>query len=91
MVVKDAQGNNQRLSEFLAERRVARVSSKVLGEDVLFAADDAEIPSDNDLVVYREEELRKLVGKTPEHLKHIHDVKKQFDGDILSTKEEESA
>ena len=87
MVVKDAQGNNQRLSEFLAERRVARVSSKVLGEDVLFAADDAEIPSDND----REEELRKLVGKTPEHLKHIHDVKKQFDGDILSTKEEESA
>tara|TARA_Y100001951_G_scaffold99951_1_gene102628 strand:+ start:272 stop:538 length:267 start_codon:yes stop_codon:yes gene_type:complete len=82
MVVKDAQGNNQKLSEFLAERGVARVNSKVLGEDVLFAADDAEIPSDNDLVVYCESELRELVGKTPQQLKSIHDVKKAFEGDI---------
>ena len=35
----------------------------VFGEDALFSPDDAEIPSDNGLVVYREAELR-WVGKT---------------------------
>ena len=82
MIVKDASGNNQSLSEFLSERQVARVHSKVLDEDVLFAADDAEIPLDNDLAVYREAELRKLVGTTPDRLRHIHEIKKMIDGVI---------
>ena len=54
----------------------------MFGEDVLFAADDAEIPLGNDLMVYREAELRELVGKTPEQLRKIHEVKKKIDGDI---------
>ena len=82
MIIKDASGNNQNLSEFLSERKVAQVHSKVLDEDVLFAADDAEIPLDNDLVVYREAELRTLVGTTPDRLRHIHEIKKMIDGVI---------
>ena len=53
-------------------------------EDVLFTADDAEIPSDIGLVVYRERELWELVGKTAEELRAIHDVKKGIDGEILT-------
>ena len=82
MIIKDASGNNQNLSEFLSERQFARVHSKVLSEDVLFAADDAEIPLDNDLAVYREAELRTLVGTTPDRLRVIHGIKKMIDGAI---------
>ena len=35
-------------------------------------------------VVYKEAELRQLVGKTPEELRAIHAVKQVFDGEILS-------
>ena len=67
----------------MSEGKTARVHSRVLCEDVLFAADVAEIPLDNHLVVYREAELRELVGKTPEQLRKIHEVKKGIDGEIL--------
>ena len=70
------------ISSLLAKRSIVRVSSRVLGEEVLWAADHAQIPSDYDLVVYREAELRELVGKTPEQLRKIHEVKKKIDGDI---------
>jgi len=74
---------NDTITRLLAQRSIVRISSRVLGEDVLFAADVAEIPLGNDLMVYREAELRELVGKTPEQLRKIHEVKKGIDGEIL--------
>jgi hypothetical protein len=73
------------LSELLCAYPVVRVQSQVVGEDVLWVADDVEIPADNDLVVYREAELRELVGKTPEDLRRIHEVKKGIDGEVVDT------
>ena len=60
---------------------VHRVRSRVLGEDVLWAADDAEVP-DTDLVVYRASELAALDGLDPDALRKIHDVKKELDGEV---------
>ena len=42
------------------------VGSGVLGEKVIFAGDDAAVPADTPLVVYRGSELRELVGGSPE-------------------------
>jgi len=72
------------LSELLCAYPVVRVQSQVLREDVLWVADDVEIPADNDLVVYRETELRQLVGKTPTQLRAIHAVKRAIDGEIVA-------
>jgi len=71
----------QRLSDLFREVPVHRVRSRVLGEDVLWAADDAEVP-DTDLVVYRASELAALDGLDPDALRKIHDVKKELDGEV---------
>ena len=71
------------LSELFLSEPIQVVRSRVLGEAVLWAADNAEIPADNDLVVYRESELRELVGCEPEVLRAIHKVKSDLDGEIV--------
>jgi hypothetical protein len=72
-----------RLSRWLKDCPIRRVRSRVLGVDVLFAADDAEIPLDNTLPVYFAYELRRMVGKTPRLVRAIHAVKVAFDGEVL--------
>ena len=64
-----------RLSDLFREQLVCRVHSRVLGEDVLFAADGADVPEDTDLVVYRGSELQGLVGRSPEQLCAVHAIK----------------
>jgi hypothetical protein len=71
------------LSQFALSGLACRVRSHVLGEDVLFAADNAQIPADNNLVVYRAVERVKLVGASAEMLKAVHAVKKQLDGEVI--------
>ena len=78
-----------RLSEFAASGRVQKVRSKALGEDVLWVADNAEVPVDNQLVVYRVEELRQLVGVPPDQLRRIHATKKLMDGEVIAPLKEE--
>ena len=79
----------QRLSSLLADKPIQRVRSAVLGEDVLWAADTAEIPKDNALVVYRESELRELVGRSPDALRAIHRCKRCLDMELVEPCAEE--
>jgi len=81
----------ERLSHRLHKTPICRMRSGLLGEDVLLAADDAEIPPDNTLAVYREAELRWVVGRSPEQLKRIHAVKSMLDGDVVNPRRVESA
>ena len=67
------------LSTLFNEKPIHRVTSKVLGEDVLWAAEGAQIPPENDLVVYRESELRELAGRSEEALRVVHRIKKSLD------------
>ena len=71
------------LPEFADSGLACEVHSHLLGEDVLFAADNAQIPTDNSLVVYRAAEREKLVGASPEMLKAVNEVKRQFDGEVV--------
>ena len=71
------------LPEFAESGLVCEVHSHVLGEDVLFVADNAQIPPDNSLVVYRAAECQKLIGASPEMLKAVYEVKRQFDGEAV--------
>ena len=80
---------NMRLSEFAGSGLVREVRSRVLDEHVLFAADNAVLPQNNRLVVYRARELIELVGLPPEQLRAIHAVKKSLDGELLSYAEDE--
>jgi len=73
-----------RLRDLFKQKPLHRVRSRVPGEDILFAADDAQIPPDNSLVAYRESELRQLVGLTPEEIRRIHAVKKALDGEVVA-------
>jgi hypothetical protein len=80
-----------RLSGWLNECPVRRVRSRVLGVDVLLAADDATIPTHNKLVVYRHSELTKVIGMAPALLRATHLAKWHLDSErnlpILSSKE----
>jgi hypothetical protein len=71
------------LPEFAESGLVCEVHSHVLGEDVLFVADNTQIPPDNSLVVYRAAERQKLIGASPEMLKAVNEVKRQFDGEVV--------
>ena len=65
----------------LAQSGIYReIPSKALDERVIFAADNAEVPEDTPLVVYRTNEMRELLGASPETLRAAHEVKKVFDG-----------
>jgi hypothetical protein len=80
-----------RLSELFAAGPVRRVWSGVLGEEVLFLADDAEEPEEHGLTVYRESEMRRLVGMDPEQLKAVHLTKAMLDGEVIDAYEEGTA
>ena len=79
-----AQGADElRLSTLFRDTPVRRIHSRVLDADVLLAVDDADVPADNELVVYRESELRALVGHPPAEVQRIHRVKAVFDGEVI--------
>lgn len=80
-----------RLSDLLRENPVRRVRSQLLGEDVLFAADEAEIPHDAGLVVYRESELRLLAGRPRAEVRAIHAAKRSLDGEVVEAPLETTA
>ena len=72
------------LSDALKDSPTLSVRSNLLGADILFAADDTEVPARNRLTVYRESELRRLVGCNPELLRGIHALKVAFNGEIVA-------
>ena len=69
-----------RMSEFATSGLVQEVKSGVLGEHILWVADNAEVPADNTLVVYRADELTQLVGLTPPEILVSNAVKEAPDG-----------
>ena len=74
--------DGERLSELLARQPVVRVRSRLLGEVVVWLADAAEIPEGTSEVVYREAELRRMVGHSSAEGRAIHEVKRSFDGEV---------
>jgi hypothetical protein len=72
------------LSEFARSRRMLRIRSRVLGEDVWWVSDESlrlTVP-DPTLVVYTAAELRHLVDISPRDLINLHRIKKTFHGHI---------
>lgn len=77
--------NAETLDAFASSGEVRSVCSQVLGEEVLFAADNAALPADTGgRVVYRARELALLAGVTPEHLRRIHEAKRVFGGEVVA-------
>lgn len=73
------------LEAFSTAGLVVRVSSRLLGEDVLLVSDNAEgVDETGDLVVYRAEELLHLVRLPQECVRTLHRVKKVFRGARVS-------
>lgn len=69
------------LEAFSTAGLVVRVTSRLLGEDVLFVSDNAEdVDETGDIVVYRAEELLRLVQLPQECIRTVHRVKKAFPG-----------
>jgi len=69
------------LEAFTTAGLVVRVTSRLLGEDVLLVSDNAEsVDETGDLVVYRAEELLRLVQLPQECIRTVHRVKKAFPG-----------
>lgn len=73
----------ERLGDLLCRQPVVRLGSRLLGEEILLAADGAQVPDGNGLVVYREAELRRVVGRPPEEVRAIHTVKKVLEGEVM--------
>ena len=71
------------LSQFAQSGICREVHSKILDEQVLRAADNAEVPADTPLAVYRASELRLLDGASPEMIRAVHQVKGVFDGEVV--------
>ena len=78
-----------RMSEFATSGLVQEVKSGVLGEHILWVSDNAKVPPGNTLVVYRADELKQLVGLSPDEIRHLHAVKKELDGDLLDVDDDE--
>lgn len=81
------------LDEFARAGLVVKVSSSIIGADVLFVSDnvpDSKISGDG-LTVYRVNELRKLVQlrPNPEELRKLQEIKRIFGGTILDVESEE--
>ena len=82
-VPENTEQEDCRLSELLASKTIVRVRSRLLGEVVVWVADGVEVPVDTTEVVYRESELRGLVGRPPEELRAIHKAKRALDGQLM--------
>ncbi len=81
-----------RLGEFAEAGLVVKVSSSILGADVLFVSDnvpDSEIDGQG-LTMYRAKELRKLVQirPDPKELRKLQEIKRIFGGTILEVEEQ---
>ena len=72
------------LEDFASSGLVKEVKSKVLGETVIWAADNAQVPPETDQVIYRASELKELVGVPPEQLRKIHMLKKTRDWEVVN-------
>ncbi len=71
------------LADFARVGLVVEVWSKILGEVVVFASDDARIDPGELRPVYRAHELQVLLGLTaPAELRRVHEVKTMFRGTI---------
>ena len=71
------------LSEFATARRVIRVRSAVLGDDVFLASDNADLSHLlAGAVAYRARELALLVGETPDGLRLVHETKRHFGAEL---------
>ena len=77
------------MSEFAISGLVQEVNAKVLGEHILWVADNAEVPAENTLVAYRADELKQLVGLSPDEIRRLHAVKKALDGELMVNDEDE--
>ena len=71
------------LEEFAQAGLRVVVSSKVLGEEVLFASDNATVDPGERRVVYRAAELQAILGADPEDLCSIHAAKKVFGASVI--------
>ena len=72
------------LEDFASSGLVKKVKSKLLGETVIWAADNAQVPPETDQVIYRASELKELVGVPPEQLRKIHMLKKTRDWEVVN-------
>ena len=79
----------QSLRALLLEKPIRRVRSAALGEDTLWAADNAGFQKTNTLVVYRERELKEIVGRSAEKLRALHRCKCVLDMELVAPGEEE--
>jgi hypothetical protein len=71
------------LEEFALAGLVVEVWSRVLGEAVVFASDNARLDPGERRPVYQARELRVLLGlAAPAELRRIHDVKRMFRGTV---------
>ena len=78
------------LEDFSHAGLVVRVRSRLLEEEVLFVSDNVkDLEAEDELVVYRAGELRRLVLLPVECLRTVHRVKKLFSGTVTKTKHEE--
>jgi hypothetical protein len=72
-----------RLDDFARAGLVVTVWSKVLGERIILASDNARVDPGELRTVYRARELRALLGLSdPAELRRIHEVKRTFRGTI---------
>ncbi len=70
-----------RLSAFARSGEWLRIRSRLLGEDIILAADNATgLPPG--VPVYRADELRFLIGLDPEGLRGVHRIKSTFAGAV---------
>jgi hypothetical protein len=81
--VLDAEVCAMSLEDFARAGLVVEVWSRVLGEAIVFASDDARLDPGERRAVYYARELQVLLGLTaPGELRRIHEVKRIFRGTI---------
>lgn len=76
---------NMTLKKFSKSKLSLVVYSKLLGENIRFVSDELiyQERQEGKEVVYSVEELELLLGKSPEELKEIHRVKKEFPSSMV--------
>lgn len=78
------------LEDFSRAGLVVRVRSRLLEEEVLVVSDDVkDLEAVDGLVVYRADELLRLVHLPVECLRTVHRVKKLFSGTVTNANHEE--
>jgi hypothetical protein len=75
------------LRDFATAKRIVPIFSEVLGEQVYFVSDNAEVAAGlyRGCVVYRASELIALHGCSPDTIRNAHAVKKVFGGSVVES------